>query len=53
MCIPHILLMVFSTRCGITVSFKALMAETYKVLVSLEKYPHCTRMIDYNDVSDR
>jgi hypothetical protein len=31
MCIPRVLLMVFSTRCGITVSSKALMAETYKV----------------------
>jgi hypothetical protein len=31
MCIPRVLLMVFSTRCGITVSSKATMAETYKV----------------------
>jgi hypothetical protein len=31
MYIPRVLLMVFSIRCGITISSKALMAETYKV----------------------
>jgi hypothetical protein len=44
--------MVFSIRYGITVSSKALIAETYKVYVLLAKYPHCARMTDYNDVSD-
>jgi hypothetical protein len=29
------------------------MVETYKVYVLLAKYPHCARMTDYNDVSDR
>jgi hypothetical protein len=53
MCIPRVLLMVISTRCGITVSSKSLMAETYKVYVLLAKYPHCARMTDYNNISDR
>jgi hypothetical protein len=37
-------------NCGI---LKALMEETYKVYVLQAKYPHCARMTDYNDVSDR
>ena len=53
MCIPWVLLMVIFTRCGITVSSKATMAETYKVYVLLAKYSHCARMTDYNDISDR
>jgi hypothetical protein len=53
MCIPRVLLMVFSTWCGITVSSKARWQKPIRFRCYWQKYLHHARMTDYNDVSDR